>query len=118
MSSWTIVSIGLTATTCTLTLSIAPYQTVLDFGTGAGAAVQFVQRLQTHMSQYHTPFSVSVGGGYVSMLDETTTGGRWEGGGTVQASVADQYLSLVDATHGTFGNKGMQERGGGAKVWC
>ena len=43
MSSWTIVSIGLTATTCTLTLSIAPYQTVLDFGTGAGAAVQFVQ---------------------------------------------------------------------------
>ena len=115
VSSWTIVSVGLTTTTCTLTLSIAPYETVLDFGTGA--AVQFVQRLQTHMAKYHTPFSVAVGGGYVSMLDETTVGGRLEEGGTVQ-SVADQYLSLVSATHGTFGKKGMQERGGGKKVWC
>ena len=37
VSSWTIVAVGLTATTCTLTLSIAPYETVLDFGTDSSS---------------------------------------------------------------------------------
>ena len=102
ISSLSILSIAIAGAHCRIVLSVPPYQYDLNFG-HVHSVMSFTRQLQSCLSNI-LPIQGPIGGGVVIENKE-------------ERSLAENYLSLLEATHGSLSvNGGAKDAS--EEVWC